>query len=317
MYPVTQPGRFLGVIVFFFLVSVLPFEGSAQEYEYDLFNRARNAFDAGEYKEAVTRFKTLLKRDVKNQALRLECHKFLGVAYLFIDDKEMAKHHFSELLTIDPNYSVDPLMFPIEVVDFFHDVKRKSKSRLRALAQARAKEEMRRKAEQEKRQKAEFEKLRRNVYYERRRKTNSLLVAFMPFGAGQFQNGDIVKGSLFLSGEAILGITSVVTYFLHENLRKQADKPFASSAKLAQTERRETSLRITNQASVVAFGALAIIGIIDALYGYEKETVTWKRVKERNVPEDVKPGGNNHKVNASIAPRIDTGMIGLELIGRF
>jgi tetratricopeptide (TPR) repeat protein len=165
----------------------------AENDDYSHFERAKNAFDAGEYKEAVSRFDALLKKQPKNAALVLECHKFIAVSYLFVGDKVAAEHHLTELLTITPDYDLDPMMFPMEIVDFFQEMKTKNKKQLDALSLARAREEAQRKATEEAQRKAELEKLKRNVYLERTRKKNSRLVAVIPFGAGQFQNGHIVK----------------------------------------------------------------------------------------------------------------------------
>ncbi len=288
---------------------------SARADEYDLFVRAKNAYEAGEYKEAVSRFEELLERGLSNSALALECNKLLAVSYMFTDDRDAAELYFTKLLTISPNYRLDPMLFPIEVVDFFTEIKQKNEERLEALARARAEEDARQKVAEEAHRKAELEKLKRNVYLEREVKQNSLLVALMPFGAGQFQNGHTVKGALFLSGEILLTGATITTYFLHADLRKDAKEPFDSTERREEAERLEAGYRIANQASLVGLSVLAVTGIIDALYNFERETVTWKSVPEREVPSKLRPGGS--KPAASLAPRLGRGMVGLEFIGRF
>ncbi|MCP4602514.1 MAG: hypothetical protein GY847_18690 [Proteobacteria bacterium] len=287
----------------------------ARADEYSQFIRAKNAYDVGEYKEAVSRFHDLLEIGLSSKALALECHKLIAVSYLFVGDQEAAEYHFSELLTISPEYSLDPMMFPIEVIDFFTEVKGKNEDRLKALARVRAQEKKRRKAIEEANKKAEFEKLRRNVYLERTYKENSLLVAMLPFGIGQFQNGHTVKGALFLGGELVLAASTVTTYFLHESLRQEAKEPFKSSYDRDDFDRREVGYRITNQASLVALSVLAVTGIIDSLYNYQSEVVTWKRVQEKDVPANLRPGKSIP--DTSFVPYIGEGIIGIDIIGRF
>ncbi|MCP4674272.1 MAG: hypothetical protein GY854_01895 [Deltaproteobacteria bacterium] len=292
-----------------------PATARATNDEYDQFVHAKNAYEAGEYKEAVSRFEKVFEAGLNNPALVLECHKLLGVSYLFVGDNEGAERQFAKLLTISPDYELDPMMLPIAVIDFFTSVKRKNQEKLDALARARAAEEERHIAEEEARRKAEIERLTRNIYLERSYEKNSMFVAFVPFGAGQFQNGHTVKGTLFLSGELLLTAGAVTTFFLHEGLRKQANEPFDSPNERESAEELEKGYRIANQASIVGLSVLVVTGIIDALYNFEAETVTWKKVPENEVPRNLRRGRS--KSETTLLPRIGEGAVGLEVVGRF
>jgi tetratricopeptide (TPR) repeat protein len=296
-----------------FFVLLRPSSGYADEY--DRFTHARNAFEAGEYQTAVQRFEELLIVGVKNPALVLEIHKIAAVSYLFVGDKKSAEQHFIRLLTLAPEWDLDPLAFPIEVIDFFGEIRADNKDRILALSRARADEAARAREAEEVERLAELEKLKRNVYLERNRKQNSRLVALVPFGAGQFQNGHMVKGGLFLGSELLLGAASITTYFLHESLRDRASTPFSSSEDREEYERLEAGYRIANQASVVGLAAVAVIGVVDALYNYKSEIITWKNVDEKEVPDELRPGPK--KIETSLAPNFGKGMMGLEVRGRF
>jgi len=281
--------------------------------EFDQFALAKNAFEAGEYEVAVARFEELLTADPKNPALILETHKLLGVSYMFIGNTVEAEANFLKLLTLSPEYELDPLVFPIDVVDFFTEIKQKNDERLAELARVKAaEEEARRRAEEEARRK-ELEKLARTYYLERSREERSLLVAMMPLGAGQFQNGEKVKGALFLGGELLLGATAMTTYFLHEGLRPQSKEPFTSAKDRRAYERLEAGYRITNYASLVALGVVTTIGIVDSLYNYERVTIEWKEVDEDTVPDDVKPTLSK----AALVPFASDSAIGLCATGYF
>lgn len=284
--------------------------------EYNSFIRAKNAFDRGDYQEAVSRFDELIERGVRNPALLLECHKLMGVSYLFVGDRDAAENQFSKLLTIAPEFDLDPMLFPIEVVDFFNEIKLKNEEKLKTLAQARAREEKRRKEREEAKRQAELEALRQTIYYERTKQQNSLLVALIPFGAGQFQNGHKVKGALFLAGELLFVSAAVTTFFLHANLRSQASEPFQLSSEREKAERLELGYRIANRASLVGLGALIAGGIIDSLYNFQRERTTWQRIEEGAVPDGLREKGKK-KTKLSLIPSLGTDSVGMVVRGRF
>lgn len=281
--------------------------------EFDQFAVAKNAYEAGEYEVAVARFEELLTAEPKNPALILETHKLLGVSYMFIGNTAEAEANFLKLLTLSPEYTLDPLVFPIDVIDFFTEIKQKNDEHLAELARVRAaEEEARRKAEEEARRK-ELEKLARTYYLERNREEKSLLVAMMPLGAGQFQNGEKIKGALFLGGELLLGASAMTTYFLHEGLRPQSKEPFSSTKDRQAYERLEAGYRIANYASLVGLAVVATIGIVDSLYNFERVTIEWKEIDEDTIPDEVKPTLSK----AALVPFASDSAIGLCATGYF
>jgi len=307
-----RPGWLVGLVGALICALLLAPELASAD-EFDLFAQAKNAYEAGEYQVAVTRFEELLEAEPKNPALILEAHKLLGVSYMFTGNKDKAEASFLKLLTLSPEYTLDPLVFPIDVIDFFTEIKNKNNERLAELARVRAaEEEARRKAEEEARRK-ELEKLARTYYLERSREERSLLVAMMPLGAGQFQNGEKVKGALFLSGELLLGATAMTTYFLHEGLRPQSNEPFASTKDREAYERLEAGYRIANYSSLVALGVLTAVGIVDSLYNFKRVTIEWKEVDEDDVPDVVKPTLGK----AALVPFASDSAIGLCATGYF
>jgi tetratricopeptide (TPR) repeat protein len=282
--------------------------------EFDDFTKARNAYEGGEYAAAVERFTALLASEPRNPAIVLESQKLLGVSYLFVGDQAAAEAALLKLLTLSPEFELDPMLFPIEVIDFFTDVKARNDERLAALTRARASEEAARRQAEEERRLAEIEKLKRNVYLERNLERRSWLVAILPLGAGQFQNDEPVKGALFLGGELLLGAAVATTFALHEDLRDRAGEPFESPDDREAYERLESGLRIANQVSLGALAAVAVAGIIDSAIRFEKETVIWQPVDEREVPRDLRPGGTPA---ARIAPLLGESVVGLGVGGSF
>jgi hypothetical protein len=237
----------------------------------------------------------------------------VGISYLFEGDRAKAEAHFYELLTISPTYQLDPMVYPMEVVDAFTDVKRKNNERIETLARAQAAEDEKRRAAELKRRAAEAEALKQTVYVERTRTERSLFVAFLPLGVGQFQNGDKVKGALFLTSELLLAGGALTTFILHESLRPRSTQPLESASERESYESAEAGYRIANQACLVALGVVAVSGVIESVYSFRRESVAWGPVDEKEVPRKLRPG----RTSASIAPWAGDRALGLSVAGEF
>lgn len=279
------------------------------------FTNAKNAFDAGEYDEAAQRFETLLGKDILNQGLIVETHKYLGVCYIFLHNLEKAEDQFVKLLNIEPGFRLDPLVFPIDVVDVFTSVQRKHALHLEKITKAKAQAALERKKAEEKRRQEEIERLRTTVYVGKNVVIRSKFVSVMPLGAGQFQNGHYKKGILFLSSQLFFAAASIVTYGLHESLREESKSPFYSTRSREKYEKLETGYRVSNRISVGALGLLMIIGIVDSIYHFEPQTITWQKIDEEEIPEKVK--NKKKAVQAMVTPFFDMNTAGLGAVGFF
>jgi hypothetical protein len=154
--------------------------------------RGKNAYDRGEFKRAVEIVRPLLYPELRLQSEHqiVQAHRILGVSYLFEKQQVEAAGEFRKLLQLSPDYRFDPLLDPPEVVDFFNSVRKDYSEELAHL------EAKRKQLERERqRDKEECENLRAGpAVIEKRVGRNSFTVNFVPFGAGQFQNGQPGKG---------------------------------------------------------------------------------------------------------------------------
>ena len=118
------------------------------------------------------------------------------------------------------------------------------------------------------------------VRYER----HSFAVNFVPFGAGQFQNGQRRKGWLFLGAEAVLAAVSVGAFVTNFGaLRARAAAQAATMRQPTGSEcppggiidhSEEDTSRALLGVQVVSGGlffAVAIWGVIDAIHHYQPE----------------------------------------------
>jgi hypothetical protein len=260
-----------------FLLSLLLFQAAAPAEE---FQRGRNAFDRGEFKRVVEIIRPLLYPEIRlpYQNLIVQAHRILGVSYLFERRQDEARSEFRKLLQISPEYHFDALLDPPEVVDFFNGVRKDYGGEL-ALLEAKRKEAER--ARQ--RDKEECEKVRAGpMVVEKRVGRNSFTVSFLPFGAGQFQNGHRKKGWAFLTGETILGAISVgafATNLAVYGLRPQrpchydlGDAACPANEIDHTDENRSRWLTRVQVASGALFFGVVAWGILDAIYYYRPET---------------------------------------------
>jgi tetratricopeptide (TPR) repeat protein len=178
--------------------------------------KAHSAYVAHKYDEAETRLRALL--DAKTGLLKdadnvADARMYLGAVLVAEGKKDDASRVFEQLLLEKPDYEPDPLRVSLGSIDVFVDARSRLRDRLAALQAERVRkvQDERAKIEAE-RQKAAvrlamLEKLAtEEVVIEK----NSRWLALVPFGAGQFQNGQDVPGAVFLTGEVALGLGSII-----------------------------------------------------------------------------------------------------------
>jgi hypothetical protein len=265
----------------------------------EAFDRGRTAFGRAEYKRAIEILHPLLYPEVllDSEGEVVQAHRMLGVAYLFQGQLEEAKREFHKLLELRPDYRFDPLLDPQQVVDAFNAVVKEEETEISAI-------EMRRK-----RRDAEVAaRLQREarlhpptataVYYER----HSYLLNFVPFGAGQFQNGQRKKGWLFLGVEAALAAVSVgalTTNFAlyganpyrkcvaQSGTTASADPCPAGSAIDRSQENSSRTLLHLQLVSGGLFFAAALWGVVDAVRHYQRDVLLTEPVTPAPPPLQV------------------------------
>lgn len=270
------------LLVGFWLVAVSPRVALANDF--DQFQSARAAYESLNYERAAQLFRALLAEATPGdrRPLVLESRKYLAATYMFLRRHPDAVAQFELLLNADHEYVLDPLAFPNEVVAKFNEVKARVTTERAAVEQQRAARETeeRTRSEQADRQQREaFEKLVKLAGTETVQQLNSRWVAMVPFGAGQFQNGDNGLGVALAVSEGLLAATTLVTFLLHESLRDEPAPAVPADARLA-----EGAFRYTNQISFGLLLAIAATGIIDAQVRFKPATLY---ERPRQLPPDV------------------------------
>jgi hypothetical protein len=245
----------------------------------EAFDRASIAFGRAEYRRAIEVLHPLLYPEVllDSEGEIVQAHRMLGVAYLFENQPDEARREFRKLLELRPDYRFDPQLDPQRVFDFFEGVLKEERSVIAAM------EARRKQREQEQIARRQREALRLSlppkiVRYER----HSFAVNFIPFGAGQFQNGQRRKGWMFFGTElglAAISVGAFATNFALYGLapHRQCNVPQTTGVECPPQSidhSQEDTSRALLGVQVVSgslFFAVAIWGVIDAVRYHQPE----------------------------------------------
>jgi hypothetical protein len=296
---------------------VLVLSSQARADEWDDFEQARSAYASQDYALAAERLEALIGGDVpamQNETLLLESRKYLGAAYLFLGRRADAEHQFALLLHQDASYQIDPIQFPQAVLQVFDEVRVRVERELEAEArQAEAAERAQR--ERELRLLLENEtrirELEAMAGQETVRTVNSRALALLPFGVGQFRNGNRGLGRALAGTESVLLVLGVGTFLAQQKLPDW--DPYLADERISDRLRRANrALNYTNWIAGSAFGALAIIGIIEAQINFRPVVVT---TRARELPAEVGRDGDGDEAGevADTPPRPDLAATGPKL----
>jgi hypothetical protein len=246
-------------------------------------DEGRLAYERGEYTIAVSTIHPLLYPSIElaTEDAVVEAHRLLALSYFFMKKENEAEQEVSSLLALRPGYELDPIVDPPVAVRFFQGVRTRQEQRLK---------------EVQKRQKDEDHAKAERVFIERTVKTSSRAVAMLPFGIGQFQNGDIGLGAFFASSEVVFGAVSLAMWIAI--LEKFPTHQFAVG-----DQQSATALTGVQLATGAAFYALAVSGIIEG-----QVRLVPMRETTRELPPQPK---------VSITPLLAPGFFGLGAHGAF
>ena len=246
----------------------------------EAFDRGRTAFGRAEYRRAIEILHPLLYPEVllDSEGEVVQAHRILGVSYLFSGQTEEAKREFHKLLELRPDYRFDPLLDPQQVVDAFNAVVKEEETEIVAI-EARRKRRDQEIAARLQREARLHPPATTIVRYER----HSYLLNFVPFGAGQFQNGQRGKGWLFFGVETALAAISVGAFTT--NFALYGANPYRKCLQMNPTgpcppdqidHSQEDTSRTLLRVQVISGGlffAAAIWGVIDAVRHYQRDVL--------------------------------------------
>lgn len=287
--PVRRRGRSLRSAVLVGIVMAVGcglFQQKAWADEQASFELAQARFAAGRYEEAVAFFRGLLAEDAPpcvgmasadrlcrlTEPRLIEQARALCAAGLVALGREVeADERISELLRQNPSFEPDSTVLPQVVVDRFLAVRGRLREELVSLARQRAEQErdakLRSAAERERltTRVAELEKLASVEHVVRK---NSRWLAMIPFGVGQFQNGDRAWGWTWASTQVLTGGASIALALTVNHLANtditEVDKAEGRPVDVPELGRRTRQLVGWNRGTFFAWVGLATLGIVHA-----------------------------------------------------
>jgi len=247
------------------------------------------AYEYGRYAEVLARANARIDGPGLDAAALVELHKLAGLSAFNLHRMDEAERHVAALLRLDPDFSLDPFVYPPVAVGYVEKQRRTMAAELEFLREQRRQREAAAKAAAEERaalaretevQRRKLEEMSRQITVRTVEKHN-VLVNFVPFGAGQFQEGRVGVGIGFAVGEGVLAITSIVAYFVYGGFITTRTVQFpGSSVSIVQTGIPAASAdeaqtwRVVKVTSGIGFYAVYVAGVLDALLHYQAEVVT-------------------------------------------
>ena len=263
-------------------------------------DRAEEAFREGDFDKIPPLLEPILGENpaLDSRDSRVRARELLGVGLYFQAQQatdperrdtsmDAARRQFLELLRERPDYELDSLIFPASVVDLFESVRRKHSEELAKIRQ--------KKRRQSQTASNEPGSSSTTLYIERQVKDRLYIFNFFPFGIGQFQNNQPVKGALFAGGQIAGLAIHAVGFFQIESLRQPSGKFKQSDLQSA------TRWRNTQAGALIGAGALFAFSVLDALLNYQPQEVDIRTLDEPP------PELSSRHSPAGKPPRVDIG----------
>jgi tetratricopeptide (TPR) repeat protein len=280
------------------LVATAP-AGASPSQDLD---HARQSFRQHDYEAAMKLATYLLYPDEKlaSPADLVEAHVILGASSFETGHRDEARREFEKALQIQPDRALTDMLFSEGAIRMFEQ----TKTELEAKAERDA--QLRRLADERERLRKYKESL---VFVEKR----SFIVNFAPFGGGQFQNKQPLRGVLFAAGEGVAGGLSlgIFLYLSGKYGLVATDVPKEDGPGVRQLQQIEIG-------AGVAFYAIYAWGVVDALLHY-KPTVqiegddTLLRDLPLDKPKPKPPKKTSARDRLHLGPMITPGGAGIGL----
>ncbi len=281
--------------------------------------RVVSLVEAAKYDQCASELERLLdpkgKRPLKDPAIVETARVYQATCYIGLGKPELADEPLREAIRKNPQMRTpDSLIFPQRVIDRFIRVRDSMIDELRA-AEREAIEKARREAAE--RLRGDNERWARMLMLERIARQevvvvkNRRWVAAVPFGVGQFQNGNEVLGWIFLGTEAALGVTALTALNVHSHLQSKVDAAKERGASAGpDVNDRLSDWHLALELSTYGLLAVAALGITEAQVSFVPEVRT---VRERPLPKAPPPGA------VVLTPRVagGPGKVELGIMGRF
>lgn len=282
------------------LVALWP-PSTARAGDIEEFQAAYALYEAHDWQGAIAQFEGLVGGEtptLQSQPLVLESRKYLAAAYVFMGREEAAAEQFERLLHDEPTYELDATEFPREVVQLFERVRTRLAER-RAMEAAQAALE----AEVE-RLRAENTAMRAELSGDRTVEVpRSQWLMFIPFGVGQFENGEDGTGLFFAITEALAAVGLFVTLATEQWFVAQLRDLRMLSEDDPEVLQVNFALQVLGPLNWSLGGALGVLGIA----GVVQANLAFTPTRTVRVPGATPPA----EASPAVSLRVTPGFVGL------
>jgi hypothetical protein len=246
---------------------------------------------AARYEECSARLALLLDpkgaRPLRDRNVIETARIYHATCLIGLDKVALADEPLRAAIRANPQMRApDSLVFPQKVVDRFLKVREELYAELRAAERAQIEKAHREAREKQRRDSEDWARmllLERLARQEVVVTKNRRWIAAVPFGAGQFQNGDPTLGWVFLGTETVLGVATLTSLAVYSHLQAEVDRIVARRLDVAsgvQDRLRDWHLALT--LSSYGFISAAALGILQAQLAFVPEV---RVVRERKLPD--------------------------------
>lgn len=192
---------------------------------------------------------------------------------------KLSDAQFLNVLRSEPTLTLDALVYPASVIDVFEGVRKANAKELDAIA-----------ANNQGPQTPQPGTQLQTIYIQRSVTTNSWSLNLLPFGAGQFQNNHLIKGSFFAATQAVALTLNVVSYFVIRGLRNEETGFFDTGGGTSSSSNFAQALvwRQVQYGSLGTFAGLYLWSMIDGMYYHQPETFRYLRTLDAP-PKELTP----------------------------
>lgn len=271
------------------------------------FEKGRAAFLGRNWADAEEKLRAALdpKNGLRDRSLISQSRMYLGAALLQQGKLDDAKNVFEQLVLDDPQFEPDPLGYPGPAIDTYIDVRSGMLEQIRKAQQTAAQLAAEKKARDDAERDAQriwLEKVKAQAQETDVTVKHSRVVASLPFGAGQFQNGQPALGWAFAGVEGALAIGSVITLGMYRYaIGRRNDTVTGTNQLSGQWNDRANDIRLTDLGLCIGLVGVAAIGVLQAHLAFVPESA---ETRQRPLPpaEPVRETPRSSSVTGSIAP---------------
>lgn len=264
--------------------------------------------EAAKYEECVARLDRLLDpssgRPLKNSEVIESARMYHATCLIGLGKPELADVPLRNAIRTNPQMRApDSLVFPPRVVERFLRVREGLYLELQAAEQAAiagAKKEAADKLRRESEERARVQALEKLASQEVIVVENRRWIGLLPFGAGQFQNGNRGLGWVFFGTELVLSTAALTALGVHTHLQANAASVLDSGSSVPSSEKeRADNWHLALTVSVYGLLAAHLVGVAEAQASFVPEV---RKVRTRPLP---KLPGDKHVVR--VVPDVAVG----------